>query len=206
MADRALKLRDWVTFRLGRQIYALPIEPVVRIIEMVAITPLPQVNGVVEGVINLRGKSVPVINLRRLFGLPLEPFRLRTPIILVQIGAQTFGLVVDEVIDVLSLTPGQIATMKEIMPEGVGETLVLYGLVHVQNDTVLLLDLDHMLSPGQMRALAQVVNALPVDPGEGKKEGEKESKGKGKRRTRKAAAATKDAGAAGDVLVEEVTG
>ena len=88
--------QDLVAFRLANQAYALPIEPVVRIIEMVTITPIPQVSGVVEGVINVRGAAVPVINLRRHFGLPEIPWGLRTPIILIQIDEQTFGLIVDE--------------------------------------------------------------------------------------------------------------
>ena len=57
--------RSLVTFRLGQQKYALPIEPIERIVEMVAVTPIPQVDHSVEGVINYHGKTVPAVNLRR---------------------------------------------------------------------------------------------------------------------------------------------
>jgi purine-binding chemotaxis protein CheW len=153
--------RDLIAFRLGEQTYALPIEPVVRIIEMVTITPIPQVNRAVEGVINVQGTAVPVINLRRQFGLPQVPFGLRTPIIVVQVGEHRFGLVVDEVIDVLSLAAEQVVRVVDIMPDGVGEASILEGLAHIQNDTVLVLDIEHLLVPGQAQALMEVAASLP---------------------------------------------
>ena len=58
-----------VTFTLGSQTYALPIAPVRQIIEMVTITPLPQINHTIAGVINFHGVIAPVINMRRLLGL-----------------------------------------------------------------------------------------------------------------------------------------
>lgn len=153
--------RDLVVFRLAHQTYALPIEPIVRIIEMVTITPIPQLSNVVEGVINVRGVAVPVINLRRHFGLPDVAWGLRTPIILVQIGEQTFGLIVDEVIDVLSLSANQVSRVADILPEVMSEEPIVRGVVHVQGDTVLLLDVEYLLSPTHMQILLQVVAALP---------------------------------------------
>jgi purine-binding chemotaxis protein CheW len=149
-----------VAFRLGQQIYALPIEPIAQIIEMITITPIPQVSSAVEGVINVRGVVVPVINLRRHFGLPTVPPGLRTPIILVQVGERTVGLIVDEVIDVLNLSADQVARITDVLPEGLGESQVLQGLVHIQSDTVLLLDLEHIFQPHQAQALARAVATL----------------------------------------------
>ncbi|HET89206.1 MAG TPA: chemotaxis protein CheW [Chloroflexi bacterium] len=160
-ALRSSDREDLVAFRLGKQMYALPSLPIIKIIEMVTITPIPQVNQVVEGVINLHGQAVPVINLRLLFGLPRLPFQLRTPIIIVQVKGQRLGLIVDEVIDVLTLSKQQISRVAEIMPEGMKDVPVLRGLAHIQNELVLLLDLDHLLAPGRMQELAQVVSSLP---------------------------------------------
>ena len=154
--------RDLVAFRLGDQTYALHIEPIVRIIEMVTITPIPQSSRTVEGVINVQGVTVPVVNLRRHFGLPVVPFGLRTPIIIVQIGEQTFGLIVDKVIDVLNLAVQQIARVEDILPEEMREAPVLGGVVHVDNGTVLLLELEHLLKPGQAQALIEAVSTLPA--------------------------------------------
>jgi purine-binding chemotaxis protein CheW len=153
--------QDLVAFRLSGQAYALPIEPVKRIIEMVTITPIPQVSGVVEGIINVHGVAVPVINLRRHFGLPETPWGARTPIILVQISEQTFGLVVDEVIDVLNLSVNQISRVADILPEVMSEEPIIRGVAHVQGDTVLLLDVEYLLSSTHMQILLQTVEALP---------------------------------------------
>jgi purine-binding chemotaxis protein CheW len=153
--------RDLMAFRLGNQTYALPIEPIVRIIEMVTITPIPQVSKMVEGVINVQGEAVIVIKLRRQFGLPEVPLGLRTPIIIVQVGEQKFGLIVDEVIDVLNLMGGQVVRVADIMPDGVGEVPILEGLAHVEDDTVLVLDIEHLLLPGQAQALVEVAANLP---------------------------------------------
>jgi purine-binding chemotaxis protein CheW len=148
-------------FRLADQTYALPIESVIRIIEMVTITPIPQVGSAVEGVINVRGTAVPVINLRQHFGLPRVPLGLRSPIVLVRIREQMFGLIVDQVIDVISRWADQITRVADILPEELGEAPVLQGLVHIQDDAALLLDVDHLLLPNHVQAVVQAVTTLP---------------------------------------------
>lgn len=153
--------RTLVTFRLDRQTYALPIAPIVQIIEMVTITPIPQVSSVVEGVINVRGAPVLVINLRRHLGLPESALQLHTPIILAWVDELMVGLIVDEVLDVLNLPGGQITRPAEILPEGMGEAPVLQGLAHTPDGMILLLDLDHLFLPQQVQALAQAMEILP---------------------------------------------
>lgn len=155
------EVRDLMTFRLAEQMYALPIEPVVRIIEMVTITPIPHVGSTVEGVINVHGEPIPVINLRRHFGLSEVPLGLRTPIVLVQSGKQTFGLIVDEVTDVLSLSSDDVSRVADLLPEGMAEAPILSGIAHVEHETVLLLDVEHLLVPTHVQALFQAVAALP---------------------------------------------
>jgi chemotaxis signal transduction protein len=150
-----------LTFRLAEQTYALPIEPVVRIIEMVTITPIPHVGSPVEGVINVRGEPVPVINLRRHFGLSEIPLGLHTPVVLVQSGKQTFGLIVDEVTDVISLSHDGISNVADMLPEGMAESPILSGIAQIEHETVLLLDVEHLLVPTHVQALVQAVAALP---------------------------------------------
>jgi len=147
-------------FELDGQIYALPIAPIVQIIEMVTIRPVPQDKGVAEGLINVGGMAVPVIDLRRHFGLPATPLCLYTPIVLVQIDQLTVGLVVDEVMDVIGLVDDHVVRPADILPEGLGEVPLLRGLAHVPEGTVFLLDLEHLFLPSQKQALAQVARAL----------------------------------------------
>lgn len=153
--------RNLMAFRLDQQTYALPIEPIVQIIEMVTITPIPQVSNTVKGVISVRGAPVPVVNLRRYFGLPEAALQLHTPIVLVQVDELMVGLIVDEVLDVLSLPGSQITHPADILPEGLGKAPVLQGLAHTPDGTVLLLDLGHLFLPDQAQTLAQAAGTLP---------------------------------------------
>jgi len=138
--------RALVTFRLDRQICALPIEPIVQIIEMVTITPIPQANRSVEGMINVRSVVVPVINLRRHLGMPEAGLQLNTPAILVQVGEQMIGLMVDQVLDVLTLTADQVACPADILPGELGDIPILDGLAQTPQGMVLLFDLEHLLA------------------------------------------------------------
>ena len=149
-----------VTFQLDRQTYALPIAHIAQIVEMVTITPVPQAGPAVEGVIHVRGAAVPVVNLRRHFGLPESPLQLHTPIILVETGRWTVGLIVDEVLDVLQLPVAQIARPADVLPADLEATPILQGLARTPGGTLLLLDLEHLFRPDQAQALAQVIAAL----------------------------------------------
>jgi purine-binding chemotaxis protein CheW len=133
-----------IAFRLDRQTYALPIESIIKIVEMVTITPIPQVNHSVEGVINFHGAAVPIVNLRRHLGLPATGRQLHTPIVLVQTGERMVGLIVDEVTNVLNVPAEQIVHPAEILPEGLGDSPLLQGLAHTPAGMVLMLDLDHL--------------------------------------------------------------
>jgi purine-binding chemotaxis protein CheW len=149
-----------VAFRLEKQTYALPIEPIVQIVEMVAITPIPQLAPVVEGVINVHGEVVAVVKLRRHFGLADAPLQLNTPILLTRIGGQTVGLLVDEVTDVFALPTDQIVQLGEILPKELGNAPIFRGLTYVADDAVLMLDPDQLFRPDQLEILAQAADVL----------------------------------------------
>lgn len=159
--EKALSERqNVVAFRLDKQTYALPIEPIAQIIEMVAITPIPQLDDVVAGVINVHGEAVAVVKLRRHFGLSDAPLQLNTPILLTRIGGQTIGLIVDEVTDVFNLPPDQIVQLGEILPEELGNAPIFRGLTYVADDAVLMLDPDQLFRPDQLAILAQAASLL----------------------------------------------
>lgn len=149
-----------VTFTLGNQNYALPIAPVRQIIEMVAITPLPQVNHTIVGVINFHGVLVPVINMRSLLGLEEIPFHLHTPIILVKISERLVGLIVDKVLDVLERPVDQITNPNSILLKEMGEIPLLQGLVQAQGGSIILLNPEQLLKPYRGRALSEAIDTL----------------------------------------------
>jgi purine-binding chemotaxis protein CheW len=140
--------------------YALPIESIVRIVEMVTITPIPRTNHAIEGVINYKGVTVPAINLRRHLGLPAVPFGLDTHIIIAQTGERMIGLVVDHVSDVSEFPSVRVSRPDDILPEGLGKAPLLRGVAQTPQGMVLVLDLEDLLAPGQAEALIQVADAL----------------------------------------------
>jgi len=159
MADPGSQM-SLITFRLGRQAYAMPIEPIRQIIEMDAGTPLLHMKESMMGVINVRGSAVPVVNLRQHFKMPHAPEDLDPHIILVQIGAWMTGLVVDRVVDVLSSRSDQVIRIPDILPDGLGESPMLQGLVHAFDETILLLNLDKLFLPHQRLALARAASLI----------------------------------------------
>lgn len=162
--------RSFVVFRLEAQGYAIPVEAILQIIEMVAITPLPQVNPVVKGIINLRGEAVPVLSLRRYLGMAELPLQLHTPIILVRNGEadatptpwHKVGLIVDEVTDVISIRAGAITSMPGILPEGLRQAPIVEGLVHTAYETIILLDVAQLFTQDQAPLLPAKIAAPQV--------------------------------------------
>lgn len=147
-----------VTCLLGKQVYALPIEPVKQIIDMVSITKLPQVSQVIEGVINFHGTFVPVVNMGRLLGLKETIKLLHTPIILVNISGMLIGLMVDKVLDVITRNVDQVTDPNDVLLMDMGRIPILCGLIHGQDSSILVLNLDYLLKPA--RDLADKINTL----------------------------------------------
>ncbi len=152
--------RVLVTFRLEHQIYALPIEPVAQIIEMVALTPLPQVHPAIKGIVNWHGTLAPVIDLRRYWCLPEAPLRADTHIILVRAHGRVTGLLVDAVMDVLDLHDRHVIRPADILPIGLNDTSpMIEGLAHTPAGLIVILDLEQLVTHSALN-LAEVSSAL----------------------------------------------
>lgn len=149
-----------VTFKIGSQTYALPLGPVRQIIEMITITPLPQVNPMISGVINFHGVMAPVVNMRRLLELEELPLGLHTPIILVNVSKRLVGLIVDTVIDVLELPVDQVVDPNHILLKDLGETPLLQGLIQTKTGSILMLNPEHLFKPYHTRALSEAIDTL----------------------------------------------
>jgi purine-binding chemotaxis protein CheW len=191
-----------MAFRLDQQSYALPIDEIVQIIPMVTITPVPQVSRVVEGIINVHGEVLPVINLRRHLGLEPIPRQLHTPILIVRTHAWTAGLIVDEVLDVLNMPESQISKPSEVLPEELGKTSVVSGVAYKESGMTLLLDAGSLFHPDTLESLAQILDSLseagarPEEkPSEAAAQEEEPEKAKPTRRKRTSAKINATAGA-----------
>lgn len=153
-----------VIFRLNQIHYAITVETIQQIIEMVTITPVLTTQTWMEGVINYHGQSVPVINLRRHFGMEVIPYRWHTPIILVNILDRLVGLIVDDVLDVTLVSHEQIVSPYSIIPPGVLGTPLLESIILIDNKIILLLDLVYLFDQRQVQALAVTVERVEGQP------------------------------------------
>lgn len=149
---RTLKGGKFLTFLMANEKYGLEILKVREIIGMMDITSVPTTPAFVRGVINLRGKVIPVIDLRLKFGIEAKEDMQRTCIIVVQIvrNAQemTMGIIVDEVSDVLNIDQDQIEP-----PPSFGadiRTDFILGMGKVDQKVVTMLDIDRVLSEREM--------------------------------------------------------
>ncbi len=96
------------TFRIGGEDYAVDIMRVREIIQPQPITPVPRAPAFVEGVVRLRGEVIPVVDVRKRFGLPPAPATRKTKFLVVHVAGRRLGLVVDEVCEVLRLARADI--------------------------------------------------------------------------------------------------
>ena len=147
----------YLTVVLDNEAYGLSVLKVREIIRMQKVTPVPQMPGFVKGVINLRGRVVPIIDLRVKFGLKAE-FAERTCIVVVQVEvSQTkaiqMGLVVDSVEEVLNVTSDMIEPTPEFGT--FIDTSYLLGMVKAKGQVKTLLDIDRVVAPETVQTLAR---------------------------------------------------
>jgi len=132
-----------VAFFLGGQRYALPIERVQEIQQIVEFSEVPSGGAGVVGMVNLRGNVIPAVDLRLLVGLPREDYTLETPMIMCRLRGHVVAVVVDEVQDVLELPEGCLQAappMHALSSKMIGVARLADGLVYV-------LDAEPLLEP-----------------------------------------------------------
>jgi purine-binding chemotaxis protein CheW len=153
MANREGK---YLTFCLAGEEYGIGILKVKEIIGMMTITSIPQTLGYVKGVINLRGKVIPVIDLRLKFVMESMAYTERTCIIVVEIRGGDrkilMGIVVDSVSEVLNIKPGEIADTPTF--GATMDTDYILGMAKMGGGVKILLDIDRVLSDREFQDVA----------------------------------------------------
>jgi len=149
----------YLTFQLGKEEFAIQVLRVREIMGVQDITAVPQTPPYVKGVLNLRGKVIPVVDLRLKFGMPELEYTPRTCIIVVQIeseGAPVLtGVIVDGVAEVLTLQGDDIEDTPDF-GRGVA-TPYLLGMAKIKGKVKILLDINKVMSAQEMRGLADVL-------------------------------------------------
>ncbi len=134
-----------VVFDVAQESYAVNIARVHEIIRPQQITVIPGAPACVEGVINLRGKVIPVLDLRKRFHLAAEDLTRTSRIVVVEINDQTLGLIVDGVSEVLRIATDRIEPPSPLVT-GI-DSRYLRGIAKLEGRLIVLLDLDQVLSP-----------------------------------------------------------
>lgn len=131
-----------VTFNLGEE-YGVPISQVQEIVRVGGITMVPNSPPYMQGVINLRGRVMPVLNLRKRLGLPDKEMSSASRIVVTEVGSKVIGLLVDAVSHVIKIPPQSV----EPAPEEVLEidTDYITGVGKLSDRMVILLDLEKLL-------------------------------------------------------------
>ncbi len=147
---------QFVVFRLAGQDYGMPTEAVQEIVRVPEeLTHIPRTPAFIEGVVNLRGTVLPVIDQRRRFGLPDQARNDRQRIMVLQIGGSRTGFIVDQVTEVLKLPASAIGPAPALSTEQ-ARLIRRVANLEAQKRMVLLLDPSSLLDAGEVAALAQV--------------------------------------------------
>ncbi len=146
-------LQHYVTFELDEHRYALKLSDIIRVINVVSITPLPQAPGIVLGVINNHGQIIPVVNLRLRFNLPERQLELADRLIIARSPKRNVALLVDAVSGVIEILPSSISTASSILPD----TKYIDGAIRLSDGLILVHDLAQLLSLEEESALAAVL-------------------------------------------------
>lgn len=148
------ELLQLVTFSIGEEEFGVNILKVQEIIRTMEITKVPRAPDFVEGVINLRGKVIPIIDLRRRFGLAPRGHDKNTRIIVIEINNIIVGFVVDAVSEVLRIPASTVEPPPPVVA-GV-ESDYVSGVGKLQDRLLIMLDLDKLLSSEDMEALSSL--------------------------------------------------
>ncbi|MDP6071591.1 MAG: chemotaxis protein CheW [SAR202 cluster bacterium] len=149
-----------VVFDLAAEAFGGDIGSVRNIIRMQDITRVPGAPGFVEGIINLRGNVIPVIDLRKRFDIPVNELHKDNRIVVMDIGGQDMGVVVDAVTEVLRISAAAVEPPSSVITTA--DSVYLQGIVKMESRMVILPNLDKVLTDsekGTVRDMAAMADA-----------------------------------------------
>jgi purine-binding chemotaxis protein CheW len=146
-----------VGFRVGQQSFGVPISVIHEIVRVPEITAVPDSPNFVEGVINLRGKIVPVVDLRKRFGEKTVTRNKKNRILVSESEGKLVGLIVDSASEVLKISETEIDLPPRVLEQG--ELNYVTGLGKLQGRLMILIDLNKTLQRGELRRLEEVAES-----------------------------------------------
>lgn len=152
-----------VGFRVGQQSFGVPISVVHEIVRVPEITAVPDSPDFVEGVINLRGRIVPVVDLRKRFGEKAITRNKKNRILVSESEGKLVGLIVDAASEVLKISETEIDPPPQVLEQR--ELNYVTGLGKLEGRLIILIDLNKTLQRGELRRLDEVAEAQAAKSG-----------------------------------------
>lgn len=156
-----------VGFRIGRETFGVPISLVREIVRVPEITSVPNAPDYIEGVINLRGRIIPVVDLRKRFRENVAAPTKKNRIVVVEVEGRLIGLLVNSASEVLRILPSEIEAPQDVFQEG--ELNYITGVGKLHGRLVILLDLNKILQRGELRGLDETAELVGAGPAAGTK-------------------------------------
>ncbi len=148
----------YLTFKIGHEMYGLEISKIQEVIKIMDITRIPKMPESIRGVINLRGKVIPVVELRTKFNLGVETECDRACIVVVQITRNdrqvAMGIIIDEILEVRNIEENQLEEAPSFGTDI--NTDFIFGIGKLGKNVVILLDIENVLSQGELNIINQV--------------------------------------------------
>lgn len=159
--DEAQKSK-YMTFKSGNEYFGLKIQYVNEIIQIPSITAIPKTEEYIKGLINLRGKIIPVIDVRLRFKQEAFEYDDRTCIIVVMVDDVVVGLIVEQIADVIEIREENILPPPKVGRAERADHKFVYGIARVGNSVKLLLDPDKLLNDEDFTAIEQTNNMISM--------------------------------------------
>ena len=152
--DEDTQKDKYLTFRIASEDYGIAIANVTEIIGIQSITEIPEMADYIKGVINLRGKVIPVMDIRLRFKLPPREYDERTCIVVVEIDGTSVGLVVDTVNEVVDIPEEQVEPAPKSKRKGGS---YIQGIGKIGQEVKILLDINSILYEDELETISQAV-------------------------------------------------
>ena len=154
--EEDLQKGQFMTFQTGREYFGIGISYINEIIQMQPITAVPEVEDYIKGLINLRGKIIPVIDIRVRFKMePLE-YTDRTCIIVINVKSMVIGIIVEKIAEVVTITDDDIVPPPTLGRRDSEQNKYVYGLARIGDSIKLLLDPEKLVKDADIEALEEL--------------------------------------------------
>ena len=160
MSELVTQHNKYVTFKSGNEYFALKIECVNEIIVFQEITEIPESEDYIKGLINLRGKIIPVIDVRVRFRQPELPYTDRTCIIVISVKDMVVGLIVEKIAEVVEITEDNILDSPSLGNMDKNQNRYVYAIGKVGDSVKLLLDPEKLIKDDDWSVLEQMTEEL----------------------------------------------